>query len=236
MSIRNVKLLHAEDDAMQQRLIGHHLQALPEYVFTITTAATEQLAMDSFQETPFDLVLVDYQLAHGDGLQVLSRIRAIDWIIPIIAISGIATSDVAAQLVRAGADDYFDKRYLTSADLAKSIRSSLRRANAVRKKVATRTTDTLSRFTNQLTELCADYVRRMGGGFLEQLDVIAQDLKDARISAYDLEAMYENATSRLEVAGGADQGRIKRLARPLLFDLIIRLNDGANVSSGQSPP
>jgi CheY-like chemotaxis protein len=95
MSVRTVRLLHVEDDAMQQRMIAHHLKALPEYVFAITAVASEELAMECFQTEHFDLVLLDYQLAQGDGLHLLGRMRDLDPIIPIIAISGVETSEVA---------------------------------------------------------------------------------------------------------------------------------------------
>jgi hypothetical protein len=115
---------------------------------------------------------------------------------------------------------------LNSTDLAKSIRSSLRRAEAVRK-----LTDKLSGFTNQLTKLCADYVRGMGGDFLEQLGVITQDLKHAHVSANELQRMHESATSRLEVPIGLDHGRMKLLARPLLLELLVRVYDDSNLSA-----
>jgi DNA-binding response OmpR family regulator len=169
--------------------------------------------------------LLDYQLVQGDGMHLLGRLRDLDPIIPIIAISGVATSEIAAKLVLAGADDYFNKRDLNSADLGKSIRASLRRADAVRKKIGSRMTDELSRFTHQLRELCAEYVRRLGPDFLKQLDVIAQELKRARISAPELQRMHENATSQTELAIGLDQGRMKLLARSLLFELFVRVYD-----------
>jgi DNA-binding response OmpR family regulator len=230
MSARTVKLLHVEDDAMQQRMIGHHLKALPEYAFAITAVVSEELAMECFQKAKFDLVLLDYQLAEGDGLHLLGRLRAADPIVPIIAISGIATSEVMAQLVQAGADDYFDKREFSSAGLAKSIRSSLRRAEAVRKKIASRMTDKMSRFTDQWTELCAEYVRRMGADFLGQLEVFAEALKHAGISAHALQRMHDSTISRLEDAIGLEQGRMKLLARPLLFELLVRVSDDLNLT------
>jgi DNA-binding response OmpR family regulator len=231
MSVLTVRLLHVEDDAMQQRMIAHHLKALPEFAFTITAVTSEQRAMEYFQKAGCDLVLLDYQLAEGDGLHTLGRMREVDPIVPIIAISGVATSQVAAQLVQAGADDYFDKRELSSSGLAKSIRASLRRAEAVRKTIASRMPDEPSRAATKLTELCVDYVRRIGVGFLEQLDVITQDLKHAGMSAQELEQMHENATLGLEVPAGLDRGRMKLLTRPLLLELLVRVYDDPNLSA-----
>jgi DNA-binding response OmpR family regulator len=225
MSVRTIQLLHVEDDPMQQRMIAHHLKAIPEYAFSITTAASEELAMEFFQHTKFDLVLLDYQLVQGNGMHLLGRMRELDPIIPIIAISGVATSQIAAQLVLAGADDYFDKHELTSANLAKSVRASLLRADTVRNKIASRVPDEWMRVTQMLTELCAEYVRRMGPEFIERLDVIALDLQRAQISEHELKRIYEDATKQLEMSIGLDYSRTKRLARPLLFELIVRVCD-----------
>jgi PleD family two-component response regulator len=57
-----------------------------------------------------------------------------DPIVPIIAISGVATADVSGDLVSAGADDYINKRELTSGLLGESLRDSLKRADAWRKR------------------------------------------------------------------------------------------------------
>ncbi len=101
MSAQIVKVLHVEDDVMQQRTIAHHLQVLQEYAFVITAVVSEELAMESFQKTRPDLVVVDYELAEGDGLHLLTRLREADPIMPIIAISGVASSEIMAQLVQA---------------------------------------------------------------------------------------------------------------------------------------
>jgi DNA-binding response OmpR family regulator len=225
MSLHTVRVLHVEDDLMQQRMIAHHLKAAPDYAFAVTAVASETRAMECLQSAPYDLVLLDYKLEQGDGLHLLGRIRELDPIIPIIAISGAATSEIAAQLVQAGADDYFNKRELNSAGLEKSIRSSLRRADAVRKKIANRTPDRLGELTSQLSELCADYARRMDADFVAQLDVVAHGMKTDHVLAHDLKRMHEIATSRLEAAIGVDRGRTKLRVRALLFELLVRVYD-----------
>lgn len=225
MSARTIRVLHVEDDPIQRRMIAHHLKVIPECAFTISAVASEELAVECFRQGKCDLVLLDYQLVQGDGMHLLGRLRELDPIVPIIAISGMASADIAARLIQGGADDYFNKRELNSADLAKSIRASLGRAGAVRKTLASRMTDELSRVLRQLTELCADYVNGMGPEFLEQLEVMALAIKKAHISAQDLQRMHEQATASLEGAAGLDQERLRLLARPLLLELLVRVYD-----------
>jgi CheY-like chemotaxis protein len=227
MSPRLVTLLHVEDDPMQQRMIAHHLKAIPELAFAITPVATEELAMECFQGAKIDVVLLDYQLENGNGLNLLDRLRKLDPIIPIIAISGVATSEIAAELVLAGADDYFNKKDLNSAGLAASIRSSLRRADAVRKRIADRPTGNADRLTPQLTKFFAEYVDRLGPDFLAQIDAIARAIKNARISAEELQRIHEDAVLQIRDEGGLDHDRTKRMVRPLLFELLVRVFERA---------
>jgi DNA-binding response OmpR family regulator len=105
------------------------------------------------------LVILDYQLAQGDGLHLLKQLRRLDPIVPIIGISGVAPAEVAAELVRAGADDYFEKSHLDSAKLAKAIRAVLLRAESLSSLVA-RQTATWHAVESKLLELCRTYAQK----------------------------------------------------------------------------
>src|SRR5580692_5708297 len=97
--LTNERLLHVEDDPMQQRVLLHHLKSMKEFRFETTAVESEDKAMAAFRAGKFDMVVVDFQLSQGNGLQLLRQLRQLDPVIPIICISGVATSEVAAQLV-----------------------------------------------------------------------------------------------------------------------------------------
>src|SRR5262245_48660140 len=103
MSARSIRLLHVEDDAIQRRLLQAHLAKLRDLRFDVTAAESEDEAIRKLT-TDVDLVLLDYHLAEGNGLACLKRIRFSDAHLPIIAISGVATAEIAAELLEAGAD------------------------------------------------------------------------------------------------------------------------------------
>jgi DNA-binding response OmpR family regulator len=130
MSTRAIKLLHVEDEESQRLLFAHHLQAIHDLKFDIYYADAEKAALDLFKRGEMDFVILDYNLKQGDGLHCLEEIRQIDPIVPIIAISGQASDEIAAELVQAGADDYINKQELDSAMLAVSLKSALERADA----------------------------------------------------------------------------------------------------------
>ena len=131
-----IRLLHVEDDRIQQSLLARELAMLKIYQFNITVAASENEALSSFSEGGFDLVILDYQLSQGDGVSCLRYIRKIDPTVPVIAVSGAATDDIAAVLILAGADDYLAKQTMGSEILGQSVRNVLTRAHAFRNRFA----------------------------------------------------------------------------------------------------
>ena len=57
----------------------------------------------------FDLILLDVWLPKMDGLETLSRLRAIDADVPVIVISGHGSIETAVKAVRMGAQDFVEK-------------------------------------------------------------------------------------------------------------------------------
>src|SRR5687768_8171028 len=57
----------------------------------------------------FDLILLDVWLPKMDGLETLSRIRALDADVPVIVISGHGSIETAVKAVRMGAQDFVEK-------------------------------------------------------------------------------------------------------------------------------
>ncbi len=136
MTPKTMMLLHVEDDPIQQVLIAHQLASMREYCFDITVAISEDSAVGQFTSGSFDLVILDYHLTQGDGVSCLRRLRDLDRIVPIIAVSGAATDEIAAVLISVGADDYLSKQTLESRILWQAVRNALTRAQAFRSRFA----------------------------------------------------------------------------------------------------
>jgi DNA-binding response OmpR family regulator len=134
MSRRTIKLLHVEDEISQRRLFAHHLTVIHEFQFDVLYADAEQSALNVFDAGGIDLVILDYHLREGNGLNCLKEMRRRDQVVPIIAISGTATAEIAADLLQAGADDYIGKRELTSGKLDRVVRDAVSRADVWRQR------------------------------------------------------------------------------------------------------
>jgi CheY-like chemotaxis protein len=133
--MRPTRVLHVEDDKIQRALIVHYLEVPEEDQYVVTGVESEDQALDAFQRGGVDVVLLDYQLAQGDGLHCLQQLRQLDAITPVIAVSGMATPAIAAELIEAGADDYLTKQTLDKKVLAESMENALARARGFRAKV-----------------------------------------------------------------------------------------------------
>src|SRR5262249_61627486 len=103
---RVVRVLHVEDDLVTQQAMRLHLAAIKEFAFQVTSAVSESEAVEAFGRQPFDVVLLDYHLVQGNGLNCLRQLRAMDPMVPVVVISSVTEPQVAAELLDAGADDF----------------------------------------------------------------------------------------------------------------------------------
>ncbi|GAB5524166.1 MAG: hypothetical protein Roseis2KO_20380 [Roseivirga sp.] len=103
------KVLVAEDSSVIQNLLK---KILMFENCKITSAKDGQVALDKFEESDFDLVIMDINLPTLDGIEVTKRIRAIrkkKGEVPIIGISGNAKNLPVASFFEAGMNEYLQK-------------------------------------------------------------------------------------------------------------------------------
>jgi signal transduction histidine kinase/FixJ family two-component response regulator len=74
----------------------------------------------------FDVVLLDFGLPGGDGLELLNEARNNGVDTPVIVLTGQGDEALAVELMKAGAADYLQKGLLTTERLGQSVRQVLR--------------------------------------------------------------------------------------------------------------
>jgi two-component system nitrogen regulation response regulator NtrX len=77
--------------------------------YVVTTADRGEEALGILESKRFDLVLLDVWLPGLDGLETLTRLRAIDPEVPVVVISGHGNVETAVKAVRGGAQDFVEK-------------------------------------------------------------------------------------------------------------------------------
>jgi YesN/AraC family two-component response regulator len=63
------------------------------------------------RKTPPDMLIMDIKMPHLNGLDALRQVRRINRKIRVLIITGYESSDVAAQAIRFGANDYLTKPF-----------------------------------------------------------------------------------------------------------------------------
>ena len=98
----------------------------------LTRVHTIEEATQMLKQDQFELVLLDYSLPDGNGLNFLNDINGKDMVIPVVVITGKGNEIVASQVIRAGAYDYLPKEVLNKNSLSRSISNTLEKARLKR--------------------------------------------------------------------------------------------------------
>jgi CheY-like chemotaxis protein len=222
MATQTLKLLHVEDNLAHRRLVGYYLNALPDLTLQISYADSEDQAVDLFQKAPADFVLLDYHLTQGNGLNCLKRLRQIDPAVPIVALSGAATPEIAAELLQVGADDYLSKQDLNRETLTQCLTNALRQSKLY--KDTSPTTTKIHPLETNLMAVCRTVVESLPPAFLNSLDDFEKAAKQVKVKPAQLRGLFQNVCQKLS-QGRTGGPPVELLLRPVLLEVILRLSE-----------
>ncbi len=117
-------ILVADDEARITKLIS---VVLSEEGFRVVTATSGKEALKKAEELRPDVVLLDMVMPDLDGLEVMSQLR-LRWPVPIILVTGQASTADKATGLDLGADDYIAKPFHPD-ELVARVRAVMRRAS-----------------------------------------------------------------------------------------------------------
>jgi len=105
--------------------------------FQIKTASSVAEIVDSVKANDFDVILMDMNFVRGDtsgqqGLDVLSRIRQIDDILPVVVMTAWSSVELAVEAMRRGARDFIPKPWKNER-LLTVLRTQIELGRALRK-------------------------------------------------------------------------------------------------------
>lgn len=105
--IKNVKILVAEDEALNQLLIKTLLE---KFGFVMDIACNGKIVLEKLRKNKYDIILMDLQMPEMNGFETTKYIRKNkDSNIPIIALTANVTTTDAEKCRAAGMDDYISK-------------------------------------------------------------------------------------------------------------------------------
>lgn len=126
--IEHIRLLLIEDDESHVELIQRAFDAW-QSLFDLSVACTLQEARTllSPSNPGFDLIICDWRLPDGDGLELLNPSHPL----PVILMTGYGDERVAVEAIRAGALDYIVKSEAAFIDLPHIAQRALRQWRAI---------------------------------------------------------------------------------------------------------
>ncbi len=104
MEKKRVLLIDDEENIL--RIIKKFLE---DNNFVVSTAKTKKEALDLLQRQNFDIVLSDYRLPDGTGMEILEFYRSREPVKPFIMITAYGSIDGAVEAMRKGASHYIAK-------------------------------------------------------------------------------------------------------------------------------
>lgn len=98
----------AEDDLKIAELIKTGLQ---EYGYEVTSISNGLQALESFQTTHFDLVILDLMMPGLNGIELCRQLRTTHKTLPILMLTALGSIDDKVTGLKSGADDYLVKPF-----------------------------------------------------------------------------------------------------------------------------
>jgi diguanylate cyclase (GGDEF)-like protein/PAS domain S-box-containing protein len=106
---QSARVLIVDDDATALALMR---AALKKSGFDVTAASSGQAALDLFEATPFDMVMLDVDMPQMSGYEVCMRLRQLaDPLLPIVMVTGLDDVNSVEAAYQSGATDFIAKPF-----------------------------------------------------------------------------------------------------------------------------
>lgn len=123
MVYERLHVLIIDDDAVDRMQVRLAFKGMG---ITCTEAEDCTSALLLLKRQSFDCVFIDYLLPDGDGLSLVTEIRALGFVHPLIILTGQGDEEKAVQFMKAGASDYMTKANVSPDSLSQVLRSAMR--------------------------------------------------------------------------------------------------------------
>src|SRR6266446_799115 len=118
-----MRILIIDDDVDLRNLLERYIkQQWPDSQVDQYDPLDHDIPPASFPLGSYDVVILDYMLGRGDGLQWLQELKRRADCPPILFLTGAGNEIIAVRAMKAGADDYQRKQELTRERLITSVR------------------------------------------------------------------------------------------------------------------
>jgi len=117
-----------------QEILFSLKKLLSEAQFITDTASTLYEAKEALENTTYNLIILDWMLPDGSGVEFLAKYRKEYLSTPVLLLSSKNETEDKVEALDAGSDDYLEKPF-SNIELLARVRALLRRESAYKKNV-----------------------------------------------------------------------------------------------------
>jgi DNA-binding NtrC family response regulator len=105
----SIRVLYVDGDPNDQERTHRHLTRHAPHI-KLTVVGTVAEALERLAIGDMDVMLADYRLPDGTGLDLLDAVKSRGLEVPVVLATGAGDADITVRLLKAGATDYLVKR------------------------------------------------------------------------------------------------------------------------------
>lgn len=212
-------ILTIDDDQVDRMSIQRMLKKSGYNVILASTAAE---GIELFSENDIDCVLLDYFMPGTHGIAVLTAIRKINELTPIIMITGQGDEMIAVDAMKHGAVDYLPKDELTS-DMLKAIIDRSLEHSTLMKQVSSQKFQ-LENYAHVLAHEIKEPLRTIRAHLRVVLSQASRDMGDvAKDHLRQISDLLTNLDNLVDAAvSGVDSSESEKDTQPAKLIFIIR--------------
>jgi DNA-binding response OmpR family regulator len=125
-----MRVLIIDDDDDLRTLVEHYIkEQWPDAFVEQLDPMDRDMPDASFALGSFDVIVLDYMLGRGDGMQWLQAFKRRADCPPILFLTGAGNEIIAVRAMKAGADDYQRKQEMSRERLVSSLRAIVRKGH-----------------------------------------------------------------------------------------------------------
>ena len=106
MTAEKTNVLVVDDDSAHRTMLR---ALIGGWGYAVSEADDGESAVQSVQDRPFDLILMDIRMLKVSGIEALERIKAYNPAIPVIIMTAYSSVETAVDALKKGAYDYLTK-------------------------------------------------------------------------------------------------------------------------------
>lgn len=120
---KKISIMSVEESDADFKKIYNCLKTFMQLDLTRTKNIKETITLLS--DSPVDLILSEYFLSDGSGLDILKSLNDSKLEIPVVIIAGQGNETIASEVIEAGAYDYLPKNKISKKSLSRSITNTV---------------------------------------------------------------------------------------------------------------